>query len=156
MPPQPLENANMAEKIARLRSELEVCNSQQPEFKRSAPGHQKISQLVSELVEIYRTSRDIDKELELYESQQKYYSDYKDDRGVIPWEIYKGACCQEYGKREEAIQHLEKGFQLWEAAWKRTEWVSCLEMPRGVAWRLKEDTLILTRIDLWFENGAIQ
>jgi hypothetical protein len=66
----------------------------------------------------------------LYEAQQTYYSDHNDDRGVVPWEIYKGACCEEYGKREEAIQHLEKGFQLWEAVWKRTELVRSLEMLR--------------------------
>jgi hypothetical protein len=81
---------------------------------RSSPLRKEISQLATELVECYRPSEDFDKEFQLYESQQKYYSDNDDARGVIPWEVLKGLCCEHYGQREEALHHLEKSFKVWQ------------------------------------------
>lgn len=107
--------ANIAAKIARLKTELEACNSQRPEFKRSSPLHGKISQLAAELGECYRSLGDFEKEYQLYESQQNYYSDNGDARGAIPWEISKSFCCEHYGRQEEALHHIEKGFQMYQA-----------------------------------------
>jgi hypothetical protein len=80
--------------------------------------YQSLVGAVIDLHKEYRQQNDFGKEMQLYETEQKLFSRETDGREFVPWELYKGACCNHYGKKDEAFKYLLNGYKLSQALWR--------------------------------------
>lgn len=115
---QTVEMEKVEELELRLASYNERIQADAGKSPRNSEHYPKMVEVIVDLHEEYRKRNEFDKEMRLYDSQQELFARVGDERESTPWQLYKGACCDQYGKREEALTHLESAYQLSQTARK--------------------------------------
>ena len=89
------------------------------EAPRYSEHYRELVEAIISLREMYRKQNDFDREMQMYDIQQRLFTEYGDERELVPWEMYKGGCCYHYGKKGDAIRYLEGAFRMSEDALKK-------------------------------------
>jgi hypothetical protein len=73
---------------------------------------------IAGLHEEYRKGKDVERVMQLYDSQEKLFARKGDVRESTPWHLCRGGCCGYYEKKGEAQRHLKTAHRMSLEGWK--------------------------------------
>ena len=108
--------AELELKLAAYNEKIQTDNKTAP---RETKSYEDLVGVIVDLHQEYRKQKDFDREMRLYNDQQQLFSQHEDKREFVPWEMYKGGCCNFYDKKDDALRYLENAFHLSQAGMKK-------------------------------------
>ena len=112
-------NDKLEAQIASLNSAILANKEKAPRY---SEHYRELVEATTNLHQLYREQKDFDREMQLYDTQRDLFAAYGDERELVPWDLYKGGCCNHYGRKGDAIGYLEGAFKMSQGALK--EYVS--------------------------------